>query len=83
MGYDLVKTRLGKYREQEQSLFEGSFLEQELLEEAGYTNKSKEESTYFNLKIRNKAYPSCYHYNLLVLAAKNLIDNDVELVCAE
>lgn len=76
MGYDLIKARLDRYKEQD--LLERGFLERQLREEAGYTNKAiEEDSTYFNLKIKNKAYPSCYHQNLLVLAAKKLVsEND-------
>jgi len=75
MGYDIVKARLDRYREQES--IERSFLDRQLREEAGYTNKVKEEdSTYFNLKIKNKTYPSCYHQNLLVLAAKKLVNEE-------
>lgn len=80
MSYDLVKTRLAKYREQEQDLFNG-FLHRQLREEAGYTNKVKEEdSTYFNLKIKNKTYPSCYHQNLLLLAAKKLVTEENKIM---
>ncbi len=38
-------------------------------------NKLNEER-YFNVKIRNKEYPSCYHYNVLVMLAKRLIKEE-------
>lgn len=31
---------------------------------------------YFNLKVQNKKYPSCYHYNILVMLAKRLVKQD-------
>ncbi len=40
-------------------------------------NKLNEER-YFNVKIRNKEYPSCYHYNVLVMLAKRLIKEEEE-----
>ena len=34
------------------------------------------EDRYFNIKIQNKEYPSCYHYNVLVMLAKRLIKEE-------
>ena len=34
------------------------------------------EDTYFNLKVQNKKYPSCYQYNVLIMLAKRLINED-------
>ena len=33
---------------------------------------------YFNVKVQNKKYPSCYHYNILVMLAKRLVKEDQE-----
>lgn len=37
------------------------------------------EEKYFNLRIKNKTYPSCYQYNVLVMLAKRLIEEDKKL----
>ncbi len=39
-------------------------------------NNTQSEDRYFNIKIQNKEYPSCYHYNVLVMLAKRLIQED-------
>ena len=36
----------------------------------------EKEDTYFNLKVQNKRYPSCYQYNVLIMLAKRLINED-------
>lgn len=33
---------------------------------------------YFNLRIKNKNYPSCYQYNVLIMLAKRLISENQE-----
>lgn len=38
--------------------------------------KLQAEDRYFNLKIKQKDYPSCYHYNVLVMLAKKLIKDE-------
>lgn len=40
-----------------------------------FESESPESEEYFNLKIRNKNYPSYYQYNLLVMLAKKLIED--------
>lgn len=37
---------------------------------------------YFDVKIRNKKYPSCYQYNILIMLAKRLIKEEQEKVNA-
>lgn len=37
---------------------------------------------YFNIKIQNKKYPSCYQYNVLIMLAKRLIREEQEQVNA-
>lgn len=39
-------------------------------------NTSSSEEKYFNLRIKNKTYPSCYQYNVLVMLAKRLINEE-------
>ena len=36
-------------------------------------------SEYFDIKIKNKKYPSCYRYNVLIMLAKRLIANDKQI----
>ncbi|MBI3590395.1 MAG: hypothetical protein HY094_03325 [Candidatus Melainabacteria bacterium] len=35
---------------------------------------------YFNVKIQNKKYPSCYQYNVLIMLAKRLIKEEDEKI---
>ena len=35
---------------------------------------------YFNVKIQNKNYPSCYQYNVLIMLAKRLIKEENEKI---
>ena len=32
-------------------------------------NASKNKDSYFDIEIRNKKYPSCYQYNVLIMLA--------------
>ena len=36
------------------------------------------ENTYFNIKVQNKKYPSCYQYNLLIMLAKRLLKDETQ-----
>lgn len=40
--------------------------------------ETKEENTYFGLPVRKKEYPSCYQYNVLIMLAKRLINEEQE-----
>lgn len=35
---------------------------------------------YFGIKIRNKQYPSCYRYNILVMLAKRLLNEEKQMI---
>ena len=73
MAYEVIKSRI--YDNTESNfLFEKDFLDYEILEECRPYKKNGEK--YFNLNIEKKDYPSCYHQNVLVLAAKKLIEKD-------
>lgn len=72
MAYEVIKSRIND-NTQSDFLFEKDFLDYEIQEEyRPYKNGEK----YFNLNIEKKDYPSCYHQNVLVLAAKKLIERD-------
>ncbi len=65
---------------QEEPVFEKNFLDYEVPPYED-TYLRSDESRYFNLKIRNREYPSCYHYNVLVIAAKKLVTEENETEC--
>ena len=37
-----------------------------------------QEDNYFDVKVKNKSYPSCYQYNILIMLAKRLIKTEQE-----
>ena len=41
-------------------------------------NDSENQDKYFNIEIKNKKYPSCYQYNILIMLAKRLINEENE-----
>lgn len=42
--------------------------------------ETSESERYFNIPIKKKVYPSCYQYNVLVMLAKRLIQQEQEKV---
>ena len=44
------------------------------------TDVNIEEDKYFNIIVKNKKYPSCYHYNILIMLAKRLVEKDDEIL---
>lgn len=71
MAYEVIKNSI--YDNTESSfLFEKHFLDYEVKQE--YRPHKPNSERYFNLSIEKKDYPSCYHYNVLIHAAKRLID---------
>ena len=43
-------------------------------------NKFVKEETYFNIPIYKKNYPSCYQYNVLIMLAKRLLNDETSAV---
>ena len=45
-------------------------------------NKSCSEANdkYFNITLKKRSYPSCYHYNILIMLTKRLINKESERV---
>lgn len=73
MAYEVIKSRAYDNTERD-FLFEKDFLDYEIQEE--YRPNKINSEKYFNLNIEKKDYPSCYHQNVLVLAAKKLLERD-------
>lgn len=61
MGYEIIKSKLNPR-------LRSSYCNK--------SNTSEQEEEYFNIKIRNKNYPSCYRYNVLIMLAKKLINQE-------
>lgn len=77
MGYSVTKFNPNKL---ESELFSPKLEIIEKFQESSSRNtfvKSKPVSEkYFDLEIKNKQYPSCYQYNVLIMLAKRLINED-------
>lgn len=74
MGYEVINGEYDSETESMSNAFDRIFNRDSCKTVASVKEKSEED--YFNLKIRNKEYPSCYQYNVLIMLAKRLIEEE-------
>ncbi len=80
MSYNLIKSNIDPSSENINDTFDRVFNRRFNCHNTDSQNKNEfVGEKYFNLQIKNKNYPSCYQYNVLIMLAKRLISENQEL----
>ncbi|OGI20121.1 MAG: hypothetical protein A3B68_00815 [Candidatus Melainabacteria bacterium RIFCSPHIGHO2_02_FULL_34_12] len=80
MGYEVINTEYDSEDESINNAFDRIF-NRASCKSNNFTKQKLNniEEDYFNIKIMKKEYPSCYQYNVLIMLAKRLLEEENKL----